>query len=178
MVLVVRATERERKTGSRCLGPAVRWSTSRFRPVISFVRRIHAEIGFGFGFVLVRSTKVNRPVRRTSRVRFAHRVNSVKPSRLGQTQSTRVNSVDSVKLSQPESTQSTRSNSVNPSQLSQLGQLGQLGQHPDAKTWNIVECTLASQVLETTSRSRKLASFALEYSGYFSNNGTVGIGGP
>ncbi|KAM0067484.1 hypothetical protein Hdeb2414_s0002g00061831 [Helianthus debilis subsp. tardiflorus] len=44
--------------------------------------------------------------------------------------------------------------------------------------WNTLECTLASRALETTSRSRKLASFAQEYSGYFSNNGTVGIGGP
>ncbi|KAM0016232.1 hypothetical protein Hdeb2414_s0030g00708371 [Helianthus debilis subsp. tardiflorus] len=36
------------------------------------------------------------------------------------------------------------------------------------KTWNTVECTLASRALETTSRSRKLASFAQEYSGCIS----------
>ncbi|KAF5781826.1 hypothetical protein HanRHA438_Chr11g0501191 [Helianthus annuus] len=48
-----------------------------------------------------------------------------------------------------------------------------------AKTRNTVECTLASRALETTSRSRKLASFAQEYSGCISktrhgwNRGTM-----
>ncbi|KAM0008783.1 hypothetical protein Hdeb2414_s0105g00795691 [Helianthus debilis subsp. tardiflorus] len=60
--------------------------------------------------------------------------------RLGRTESTRL-------------TQSTRSTSFSFS---------------TRRVWNIVECTLASLVLETTSRSRKLASFALEYSGYSS----------
>ncbi|KAM0034512.1 hypothetical protein Hdeb2414_s0016g00498741 [Helianthus debilis subsp. tardiflorus] len=37
----------------------------------------------------------------------------------------------------------------------------------DTRRWNIVECTLASQVLETTSSKSYITCFAQEYSGEF-----------
>ncbi|KAJ0679056.1 hypothetical protein HanOQP8_Chr12g0455001 [Helianthus annuus] len=57
-------------------------------------------------------------------------------------------------------------NSVNP--VNSVNSASRLGQHVrcfDLTIWNIVECTLASHVLETTSY---IASFAQEYSGYIS----------
>uniref|UniRef100_A0A251T892 Uncharacterized protein n=1 Tax=Helianthus annuus TaxID=4232 RepID=A0A251T892_HELAN len=75
------------------------------------------------------------------------------------------------------STRSNRVNSVNPGQHSESTQLTRSTQSNGSM--NTVECTLASRALETTSRSRKLASFAQEYSGCISktrhgwNRGTM-----